>query len=126
MDPALSELLRGERVVEDRMVEAIIRLRRPGSEVPGVSIVSLFGRIATCRLELGSIRRVRAQPDVVSLKASRPLGPEDRTFAEEDRELPEAIAADSRRRQELELTGAGVVVAAVDWGLDFDHPDFKA
>src|SRR5262249_34638615 len=74
MDPALRELLRDEPA--DRVVEAIIRLRRPHAEPPGVRIVARFGRIATCRLPLGAVREVWAHPDVVSLKAARPLGPE--------------------------------------------------
>jgi hypothetical protein len=128
MDPALWELLRTEEAVEDRGVEAIIRFGRPGVEVPGVRVVSRFGRIATCRLAPSSVRRVRGHPEVVSLKAPRPLGPECGTSTMERRagEVRKVRPTDSRRAADLPLTGEGVVVGAVDWGLDFDHPNFKA
>jgi len=142
MDPALRELLR--RGPADRVVEAIIRFRRPDVELPGVRIVARFGRIATCRLRLTAVREVRAHPDVVSLKAARPLGPEDsgpgahvavdsadidvRTGSFE-REIAERRADSTRetlrRPAELSLTGKGVVIGVVDWGLDVDHPNFK-
>jgi hypothetical protein len=50
MDPALLELIRRGKAVAGREVEAIIRLRRPGLNIPGVRIVSRFGRVATCRV----------------------------------------------------------------------------
>ena len=74
MDPALRELLR--EGTPNRVVEAIIRFRTPRSRLPGVRIVARFGRIATCRLPLGAVRSVWEHPDVLSLKASRPLGPD--------------------------------------------------
>ena len=44
MDPALWELLRAEAGTDgDRVLEAIIRLARPGIEIPDVRIVSRFG-----------------------------------------------------------------------------------
>jgi Subtilase family len=127
MDPALQELLRSEEAFEDRVIEAIIRFRRPDVEVPGVRIVSRFGPIATCRVPIRSVRRVRAHADVASLKAPRPLGPEYESRAKRhDGSRPEPRPSDSRRRADIWLTGAGVVVGAVDWGMDFDHPNFKA
>ena len=69
MDPALAELLLAEGTAADRMIEAIIRLRRPGLDVPGVRIVARFGTVATCRLRAGDVAAVRAHPDVISLKA---------------------------------------------------------
>src|SRR5829696_2822062 len=121
MDPALTELLlRSEEAAEDPVVEAIVRLRRPGLDVPGVRIVSRFGSIATCRLAASSILEVRKHPNVASLKAPRRMGPE--------LDSPDASGApidpsgfrptDIRRPPGLSLTGAGVVVGVVDWGLD--------
>ena len=128
MDPALTELLlRSEEAAEDPVVEAIVRLRQPGLEVPGARIVSRFGTIATCRLAASAIRDVRRHPDVVSLKAPRLLGPEydspNPVGAPLDR--LELRPTDVRRSPDLPLTGAGVVVGVVDWGLDIDHPSFK-
>ncbi len=131
MDPALAELLRNEEAVEDRVIEAIIRFRRSGVTLPGVRIVSRFGEIATCRLARSAVRDVRAHPEVASLKAPRILGREPVRQEEPgsaggwDRDPPEQRTTDIRRPLGLPLTGAGVVVAAIDWGIDFDHPSFK-
>ena len=128
MDPALAELLRTGRAGGAGMVEAIIRLRRPGAPVPGVQIVSQFGPIATCRIPLGQVRRVRAHQDVVSLKAPRPIGPQERCC--DHRSIAGGLAADApvlaRRPAGLSLTGAGVVVGIVDCGFDLDHPAFRS
>ncbi len=142
MDPALRELLREGGA--DRVIEAIIRFRRPRVELPGVRVVARFGRIATCRLPLAAVGDVRAHPDVVSLKAARPLGPEcgsdwrhddgaralsQRISAPDESDAPEEVAAfhheSPRRPPGLPLTGARVVVGVVDWSLDVDHPNFK-
>jgi subtilisin family serine protease/LAS superfamily LD-carboxypeptidase LdcB len=142
MDPALRELLRNEPA--DRVVEAIIRFRWPGVELPGVRVVARFGCIATCRLPLAAVPEVRAHPDVVSLKAARPLGPEGSRCGAHELTDPARIDADRRASEQtqahgesppgrdvprrpdgLSLTGACVVVGVVDWGLDVDHPNFK-
>ncbi len=133
MDPALRELLRTGPA--DGMVEAIIRFRRPGVEIPGVRVVARFGHVATCRLPLALVRAVRAHPDVVSLKAARPLGPEV-TPPEADgagdhvEDVPagvgnQVVLGMPRRPPGLPATGKGVMVGVVDWGLDVDHPNFK-
>ncbi|MEU8365255.1 S8 family serine peptidase [Nonomuraea sp. NPDC048882] len=146
MDPALQELLRGEPT--DRVVEAIIRFRRPRIEVPRVRVVARFGRIATCRLPLAAVEEVRAHPDVVSLKAARKVVPGDSSVEGQEVAHPARLGARMqpfehqgeerrahrkhpisrnlpRRPAEPPLTGAGVVVGVADWGLDFDHPAFK-
>jgi hypothetical protein len=127
MDPALTELLLAEGTTADQMIEAIIRLRRPGLDIPGVRMVARFGTVATCRLRTGDVAAVRAEPDEISLKLARPLGQEwqppdpDRGVndAEADPVLPPP------RRPETSLTGARVVIGAMDWRLDFDHPSLK-
>ena len=76
VDPALWELLRAEAGTDgDRVVEAIIRLARPGIEIPDVRIVSRFGTVATCRIRARDVVAVRARPEVVSVKAARGLSP---------------------------------------------------
>ena len=124
MDPALSERLRAaeEETGRDRMVEAIIRLARPDAEIPDVRLVARFGAIATCRIPAGAVVAVRAHPDVVSLKAARTLSP--------GAALPATAAGpvratDVRRAPGLVPTGAGVVVAAADWGVDVDSAAFR-
>ncbi|GAA2219675.1 hypothetical protein GCM10009850_121170 [Nonomuraea monospora] len=125
MDPALRELLRDAPA--DRTVEAIIRFRRPGVELPSVRLVARFGSVATCRLPLSAVREVWAHPDVVSLKAPRPISPEIATpapppshpFSPSASWLPTGPSA-SRPPARTE-----VVVGVVDAGADFDHPNFK-
>lgn len=127
MDPALRELLRSGLDPGDE-VEAIIRLHDPRVGVPGVRIVSRFGSIATCRLRAGSVRAVRANANVASLKDSRPLLPESEPPVDADQGDPTAdvVGTDLRRPDSLDANGAGVVLGVVDWGCDFDHPNFKA
>jgi subtilisin family serine protease/LAS superfamily LD-carboxypeptidase LdcB len=127
MDPALRELLSNAESLEDPAVEAVIRLRDAGAEIPGVRFVARFGSIATCRLPARSIVAVRELPEVISLKASRALGPEvpvGPPSGELDRGSGR-VRDDQRRPGGTDLTGAGVVIGAVDWGLDVDHPNFK-
>ena len=120
MDPALHELLLTEETVAGREIEAIIRLRRPEVQVPGVRLVAVFGTVATCRLPASAVRDTRRHPNVASLKAPRRLAPE-----REDARPGGGRPSDVRRPPNLGLTGRGVVVGVVDWGLDFDHANFK-
>jgi hypothetical protein len=127
MDPRLRELLRGAVDRGDQEIEAIVRLRHPDIEVPGLRIVSRFGDIATCRLPISDIERAWRHEDVLSLKASRPLGSQrDMPEPSAALRLPlDVLATDIRRPPDCEQTGAGVIVAAIDFGCDFDHPNFK-
>ena len=130
MDPALWELLRAEAGADgDRVLEAIIRFARPGIEIPGVRIVSRFGTIVTCRIRARDVIPVRARPDVVSVKAPRILGPGfEPAFPPPvpvGPALPGTYATDLRRSPALALTGADVVVASVDWGVDLDSDAFR-
>jgi subtilisin family serine protease len=120
MDPNLWELYR-EGDADDEVM-AILRLHDPAHLPPGVRIVAQFGTIATCRLRRGDIVRVRALPQIASLKAPDPVIADDPggTAANVD-----VVASDIRRPEQLLERGAGVVVGIVDWGLDFAHPNFR-
>lgn len=127
MDPALRELVRRGRRAGGETVEAVIRLREPGLEIPGVAIVSRFGTVATCRLPLDAVPAVHAHPDVLSLKAARSFGPPSESAAEAvapggppDGEAGRATGEPAAGW----LTGAGVVLGVVGWGFDVDHPNF--
>jgi subtilisin family serine protease/outer membrane protein OmpA-like peptidoglycan-associated protein len=125
VDPALWQLLRAEAEAGgDRVLEAVIRLARPGIEIPGVRIVSRFGTVVTCRIRAQDVVSVRARPDVMSIKAARGLAPDFEPFAgtpgSPGPARPRIRPTDVRRSPALTLTGAGVVVAAVDWGIDVD------
>src|SRR3954451_22943355 len=125
MDPALKELMKGSG--EDE-VEAIVQLGPEGDVPPHVRVVARFGEIATVRLPRERIAETWADESVVSLKAARPFGldpdPLPRTFDSEAEDLEEET--DDRRRPEgLDVTGRGAVVAVLDWGFDFAHPNFR-
>src|SRR4051794_14856393 len=129
MDPALWELLRvEEQAAEDREIEAIIRLARPGIEITDVRMVARFGRIATCRLLASDVVAVHDRDDVVSLKATRQLG----EAREPDPPGPSAPPAapgerptDLRRPPNLDMGGKGVVLGQVDWGVDVASSAFQ-
>jgi subtilisin family serine protease len=131
VDPALWELLRAEAGTDgDRVLEAVIRLAQPGIEIPDVRMVSRFGPIATCRIRARDVIAVRARPDVISLKAARILSPGFEAPPDTPPDLaslalPDIRPTDVRRSPGLGLTGAGVVVAAVDWGIDIDSAAFR-
>jgi subtilisin family serine protease len=126
VDPALWELLRAEAGTDgDRVLEAVIRLARPGIEIPDVRIVSRFGTIATCRIRARDVIAVRARRDVISIKAARGLSPGSGPPDPSTPDLPAMRATDVRRSPSLALTGAGVVVASVDWGMDLDSAAFR-
>jgi peptidoglycan hydrolase-like protein with peptidoglycan-binding domain/subtilisin family serine protease len=146
VEPALLELL-AEGSPDDE-VAVIVRLSDPVALPAGVRIVAQFGPIVTCRLRRGDIPRVRGDAPVRSMKAARFYGPSlapcDWARAEDEgcgcsggglrqcgcqddaaeRDVDET--PDDRRRPEGDLpTGRGVVVAHIDWGVDFAHPDFR-
>jgi len=121
MDPALQELLR--HGAEDETLTAIIRLA-PGQETPShLRVVSRFGDVATVRVRRGDVTEAYASEAIASFKATRWLMPEPED-TEERAEVLRASASDHRRRAGWP-TGRGCVVAALDWGLDFTHPDFR-
>jgi hypothetical protein len=122
MDPALWELyLEGARGDE---VMALFRLRDESATPAGVRIVTRFGRIATGRLAREDILRVRALPEVVSMKAPDPLIADDAIDEEPFEDLPLA-ASDVRRPASLAESGRGVVIGIIDWGLDVAYPSFR-
>lgn len=126
MDPALQELL-AEGAPEDE-VAVIVRLN-PKAQVPaGLRIVARFGLVATGRAARQDVRRLHGDPAIASLKAPRvyagETGSEDRELAFDEAD-PDPIDGDERRPAGLPETGAGTVVAVIDWGCDFAHPDFR-
>jgi subtilisin family serine protease len=118
MDPALEELLLSAAPEEE--VEAIMLLRRGHAVPPRARAVARFGDIVTCRLLARDLRAVRAEPSVESLKASRILS------------APEFIAdgghphrPNGGEHQPASDGAAGVLVAVLDWGCDWAHPNFR-
>jgi subtilisin family serine protease len=121
MDPALQELIRAGQ--SDDEVAVLLRLDH-GLVPKGVRIVARFGPIATARVLRGDIANVHASIGVRSVKAPRLYVP-DWIASPVETEVGEIRPSDERRPDGLKETGRGVVVAVVDWGLDFAHPDFR-
>ena len=133
MDPALWEALRAEAGTDgDRVLEAVIRLARPGSRSRTRGRRPLRHRGDLPDPGTGNVIAVRARDDVLSLKAPRGISPRSGRrgagSAGPDDGDPGSLdpgPADVRRGPGLGLTGAGVVVAAVDWGVDVDWAGFR-
>lgn len=122
MDPALRQLL-GETATGD--IEAIIRLATPQRIPPGVRIVARFGDIATCRIPRRHVVETWADEAVLSLKAARPFDDDDGADDESDERPADEPDPQDRRPTDLDTTGAGVIVAVIDWGFDFAHDNFR-
>lgn len=130
-DPTLKQLLlelTGDPLGEGMSPEAarlttpvLARLRDPDRAVPGLNVVARAGKVVTGRVRLGDILRVRADPNIRSLKASRRVFPALSGSRREVRGDPASLRAVNLP----DLTGAGVVVAMLDWGLDFAHANFR-
>jgi len=132
MDPGLLELIRGGR--PDDVVAIIVRMH-PGSPPPrDLHIIARFGDVVTGRATRGALAALHDHPSIASLKAPRVYaGERSNPFAGRLPALepglseadPAPVDSDRRRPETLDETGRGVVIAAIDWGLDFAHPDFR-
>ncbi|NIJ18685.1 subtilisin family serine protease [Sphingomonas naasensis] len=137
MDPGLQELIAGGG--PDEEVSVIVRLHPGAPPPPELRLVARFGEIATGRAARGALAAIHAHPSVASLKAPRVYAgeacgcgarnpfadrppPGEPGLSEAD---PAPVDSDTRRPDGLAETGRGVVVAVIDWGIDFAHPDFR-
>ena len=116
MDPALQELI--ESTPEDRDIELILKLSDEHQLPPGVQIITQFGNIATCRLKKEAVKDVWSSESVTSVKAPRYLDSEPIIDGFSGEEIAEVLDRSDR------VTGRGVIVAVLDWGCDFAHPNF--
>lgn len=89
----------------------------PGADLGAVSDGT---RIVTGRIPVKRIETIRADPNVVSLKASQPVYPNlHATIAAME------VGADALPAGTNPQGGAGVVVGIVDFGCDFVHTNFR-
>jgi subtilisin family serine protease len=119
LDPALAEMV--EAAPQEQLLEGILRLDDPALPPAGFVVVSKFNRICTGRFRAADAWTIRRHPNVISLKAARPLGIHERDGAWPHSPWP---IDDSRRGLQSLFTGRGCIVAALDFGLDFAHPNF--
>lgn len=105
------------RVKDTAAWRAASEVRAPvviAEKVGGDKMAIVTGRIPATRIEA-----VRGMPNVVSLKAGRPLRPNLAFGVEETHARPDLLPAGA-----LNSGGQGVVVGVVDYGCDFAHRNF--
>lgn len=132
VDPALGQQLltrTGSTIVPSPdeahagdVVPVIARLDPAGADVPGLRVISCFGGVVTARVRLGDLATVRGHRSVRSLKAIRTYGPTLATSVPDVRARPADLP---RRADTPPLTGKGVLVAVLDWGLDVTHANLR-
>ena len=135
MDPSLRELY--EEGAPDDEVALVLRLADSLVVPDGVRVVARFGDIATCRVRREDILRLHAMEVVRSVKAPRLVLPgwdDDADAGGVRPGAPDEFGVDGapawgpddqRRPDNLAATGAGVLLAHIDWGLDVTHPDLR-
>jgi len=128
-DPALKELLLrrtghhlGEKLTNaEEPVAVVMRLTDSAAALPPeVRVVARLGEVVTARVPIGQIVALRRHPAVASLKASGLF------VGDLARSVPD-IRADRRHLAALSqppLNGRGVIIAVLDWGLDWAHEAF--
>jgi subtilisin family serine protease len=136
LDPALAESLHRLReswwqrlrswlrIPSRRPVDVLARLRDPAVAVPGLTVVRAYGEVVTGMVAIVDLDRVRAHPNVLSLKAARPVGVQLSRSVGAAAATPAALR--TARPQGPALNGAGVIVGIVDDGGDFAHANFRA
>ncbi len=87
-------------------------------DMPGLTITSTMGRIATAIANVNSISSLLAADDVEYLASSRPVYP---LLTES---VPAVNAASLHNTQPMDR-GEGVIIGFVDSGIDYDHLDFR-
>src|SRR3954465_6471062 len=129
MDPALRELI--AEGAPDEEVAGVVRLNAKAQPPPGLRVVARFGTIVTARAARQDLVRLHADPAIASLKAPRLYAGETEAQAapgadyEVDESADDPMPSDRRRPADLPETGKGCVIAIIDWGCDFAHPDFR-
>lgn len=113
----------GETGPPARELAVVGRLDPPDSAVPGLRVVSRLGPIVTGRVHAADVLGVRQHPAVRSLKMSRLYAPALSVSVPE----VQGGAADLERAGSgsAGLTGRGVIIAVLDWGLDVTHANLR-
>ena len=137
-DPTLAEIAR--EGVDEEEVSLIARVPDLAALPPGVRVVTQFGEVVTLRAGRAQIAALADCPAVIEMEASRPVMPSDGRDGgpDEDPDEPRDDDGDDtgpaapaeptpylRRPEGLIATGRGVVLGALDWGIDFALEAFR-
>ena len=141
-DPALKDLLLRRVALgppppdgAEQAVPVLARVAEPDRAIDGLRVVAVLGEIVTGRVAPDDLEAVRRHPRVRSLKLGRRVHPADASSLERpdqafDLRSPTEAGGDRQRQRPRGAprrpTGAGVVVAVLDWGLDPAHVNFRA
>lgn len=97
----------------------LVRARSPNAvSRSGAEVITTVGEITVARATLAQLRRLAQSPEVIYIEAAYRLAPSL------DKSVP-AIGADRLHRGEPPLNGEGVLIGAVDTGVDYEHLDFR-
>ena len=118
MDSALQELLHAE-LDPYEIVEVLVRLTNENVIPEKLTPIAQFGDIITCRIRRADILEVYRSDQTKSMKAPRFVA-YDASYSSE------YISSSSEKEAYTETaTGKNTVVAVMDWGIDFAHPNFR-
>lgn len=121
MDSFLKLLLHGD---PGEVLMLLIRLKNPSAAIPGCTIISRIGDIATCRVKRKDLMNLYNSPDILSVKAPRIIPGNFDPTGSSNHSQPAANRNFSRRLQD-KFTGKGIYFAAIDWGFDFAHANLR-
>jgi hypothetical protein len=135
-DPTLAEIAR--EGVDEEEVSLIARVPDLAALPPGVRVVTQFGEVVTLRASRAQIAALADCPAVIEIEASRPVMPSDGRDDEPDEDPDEPRDDDDdrgpaapeptpylRRPEGLIATGRGVVLGALDRGIEFALEAFR-
>src|SRR3954462_8998131 len=116
MDPALRELLRSAGPPEEGLGVLAGRAAR-AADPPQARVVARFGDVVTVRVTRSAVESLWRDDSTLSVKAAQRYAPEVMPKLTEVDVVP---GTDDARPRPLgpggeELTGAGVVIGALDW-----------
>lgn len=92
------------------------------SDFPDALFIELFGNYGITRLTTSEIERFSLRPDILYIEKPK------RLFFSLDSERNAICPVDSFRSEPVlssSLNGRGVLVAILDSGIDYSHPDFR-
>ena len=119
MDSALQELILNE-LDPDEIVEVLVRLT-DDNVIPDKMIpISQFGDVVTCRIRRGDILEVYRSKLTKSMKAPRFIAYDGQLSLEYN-----YVPYPRKEPSFAKTTGKNTIVAVLDWGIDFAHPNFR-